>query len=74
LNRRGKGADRDDALAFGPTGDLSFNVDLEITGGTGRFKGATGLASAAGRANIFTRTFSIELTGRISTVGSSKRQ
>ncbi len=64
---------RDDVIEFTLLGDLSFDLDLEITGGTGRFKGATGNATAVGSANIFTGKFSVKLTGEISTVGSSKK-
>jgi hypothetical protein len=48
------------------SGDVSFVADLNITGGTGRFKGMRGQAEARGQGNIFTRKFTIEMTGVVS--------
>jgi hypothetical protein len=51
------------------TGTFSFNADLVVQGGTGRFANAQGQAQASGTANIFTRTFNVEIAGWISKVG-----
>lgn len=64
---------RDKFIPFSMTGDVSFEMDLEITGGTGRFQNATGSAVAVGTANVMAGTFDIRLKGRISSVGSSKQ-
>ena len=45
-------------------GEVSGQIDFEITGGTGRFKGATGRAVGAGRGNVFDRTFAAEIDGQ----------
>jgi hypothetical protein len=60
-------------IPFSPTGDLSFEADLRITGGTGRFDGATGQAVSFGTANIFTGAFTIYLRGSIATIGSYRK-
>lgn len=60
----GEYAFRDDTIPLSPTGNLSFEVDLQITGGTGRFKYASGQAVAVGTANIFSGAFTIDLSGR----------
>ena len=54
---------RDDTIPFSATGNLSFEVDLTITGGTGRFAGAGGQAAAVGTANILTGAFAIDVVG-----------
>jgi hypothetical protein len=64
---------RDTVIPFSMTGDVSFEMDLEITGGTGRFQYATGSAVAVGTANVMAGKFNIRLNGRISSVGSSKK-
>jgi hypothetical protein len=46
-------------------GEVSGQIDFEITGGTGRFKGATGRAVGAGRGNVFDRTFAAEIDGQV---------
>ncbi len=63
-----------DTLPVSPLGEVTFEADLVIASGTGRFEGATGQAVAIGRANVLTRTFTVEIEGRISTVGSGKKK
>jgi hypothetical protein len=46
-------------------GEVSGQMDFEITGGTGRFKGATGRAVGTGRGNVFDRTFVADLDGQV---------
>jgi hypothetical protein len=58
-------------IPFQLNGDVVFDVELEITGGTGRFEHASGRAAAAGRANIYTEDFQIDFDGEMSTVGSA---
>lgn len=58
-------------IPFRLNGDVIFDVDLEITGGTGRFASAGGRAAAAGRANIYTGQFQIDFDGEMSTLGST---
>jgi hypothetical protein len=65
---------RNQAIPFSISGDVSFDLDMEITGGTGRFQHATGSAVATGTANVISGKFNIRLNGRISSVGSSKHQ
>jgi hypothetical protein len=51
------------------TGTFAFNANLMVQGGTGRFANAQGQAQASGTANVFTRTFNLEIAGWISKVG-----
>jgi len=46
-------------------GEVQFVADLRITGGTGRFEGASGGGVSVGRGNIWTRQFSLDLNGVI---------
>lgn len=64
---------RANTVAFTQSGNFSFEVILTVTGGTGRFKNATGTGVAVGSGNIFAMSTRIELAGRISTVGSSRK-
>lgn len=52
-------------LAVSKWGDVTFVADLNVTGGTGRFEGATGHGVSNGRGNIWTRKFIIELNGTL---------
>ena len=54
---------RDDTIPFSAMGSLLFEVDLTITGGTGRFAAASGQAAAIGTANILTGAFAIDMVG-----------
>ena len=58
---------RSTVLPITLTGDVQFVAELKITGGTGRFEGASGQGLSVGRANIWTRQFSIDLNGIITT-------
>ena len=49
------------------TGEVQFVAELRITGGTGRFEGASGGGVSVGRGNIWTRQFSLDLNGVITT-------
>jgi len=50
------------------------NVETAIiTGGTGRFAGATGMFTLGGQVNFITRTFVLPFEGTISSVGSNKK-
>ncbi len=49
----------------GPPGRVNFSATLTFTGGTGRFKGATGQASARGEANMATGTSTYTLGGSV---------
>lgn len=69
----GRYAVRDDIIPFTPAGDFSAGTDLTVTGGTGRFEGATGRVLAIIKGNVFDLTFGMEFEGKISAVGSSKR-
>jgi hypothetical protein len=60
----GEYAFRDDTIPLSPTGTLVFEVDLTITGGTGRFKDASGQAAAVGTANVFSGVFTIDVDGQ----------
>jgi len=62
-----------DVVELSASGTFSLEADLKVTGGTGRFKGAKGNANASVSGNIFTATYSVDLKGEISTVGSSKK-
>jgi hypothetical protein len=42
---------------------IAYQEDFELTGGTGRFAGATGTLQVAGVANLFTLEYSQTLTG-----------
>jgi hypothetical protein len=53
------------SVGFSLKGEISTQVDLEVTGGTGKFKGATGRAVGTGRGNVFDQTFVIDLDGQI---------
>ena len=52
--------------APGPGGTVNFNATLTITGGTGRFEGASGSLAGAGTANSITKTTQLSLVGKIS--------
>jgi hypothetical protein len=62
-----------DTLPVNLDGDIDFEADLFVISGTGRFAKARGEAFAVGTANVFTRTFTVEFKGRLTTVGSSKK-
>jgi hypothetical protein len=47
------------------TGDASFRVTLEVTGGTGRFAAATGRLEEVGVINFFTGSMASEIRGWI---------
>jgi hypothetical protein len=53
------------SVGFSPKGDISTKVELQVTGGTGKYEGATGRAVGTGRGNVFTRTFVIDLDGGV---------
>lgn len=55
--------------AIGP-GVFSFAETAAITGGTGRFAGATGPATATGSINMITSAFAGTFNGTMSSVGS----
>lgn len=61
---------RNGSTTFDALGNIGFVADLEITGGTGRFQGATGLGVANGQGNIFTLSFGTSVQGTISQVGN----
>jgi len=44
-----------------------------VTGGTGRFTGATGLFTLTGQVNFITSSFVLPWQGTISSVGSNKK-
>lgn len=51
------------------TGDpnvIAYEEELEVTGGTGRFAGATGTLQVAGLANLLTLEYNQTLTGTLS--------
>ncbi len=54
------------SIKFGLTGDISYQADLKVTGGTGRFEGLSGQALATGKANYITQTFAADVNGRLS--------
>jgi len=56
---------RQTVLPIDARGNIALLADLEVTGGTGRFQGATGTGVTMGSANVFTRTVSGELAGTI---------
>ena len=63
------------AVGYGvPTSQTTFTIHGQwiFTGGTGRFQGATGSGVATGDVNLVTGASPHQLTGTISTVGSSK--
>lgn len=45
---------------------IAYEEELEVTGGTGRFAGATGTLQVAGLANLLTLEYSQTLTGTLS--------
>jgi hypothetical protein len=53
------------SLGLSPKGEVSTQVDLEVTGGTGRFKGATGRAVGTLRSNVFDQTIVADLDGQV---------
>jgi hypothetical protein len=64
-------------VPFSPvTGQFSYVADLVITGGTGRFAGASGSGIVTGIGNGFTDpwTFSVVVDGVISNVRAAKRR
>jgi hypothetical protein len=58
---------RSTVLPITLTGDVQFVAELKIAGGTGRFEGASGQGVSIGRGNIWTRQFSIDLNGVVTT-------
>lgn len=61
------------AAGYGvPTSQTTFNTfaNWTITGGTGRFSGASGSGTATGEVNLVTGSSPHQLEGSISTVGS----
>jgi len=46
--------------------DITYQEELELTGGTGRFAGATGTLQVAGVANLLTLEYGQTLTGTVS--------
>jgi hypothetical protein len=50
----------------GPNGVIQFSGTLTITGGTGRFRNATGSAAVVGTANVGTGTGQFTFSGTIS--------
>lgn len=55
-----------ESIAVSATGEIVFEADLARMGGTGRFEGASGEARSSGRANVFTGSFEIEMSGEVS--------
>jgi hypothetical protein len=53
------------SVGFTLKGEVSAKMDLKITGGTGKYKGATGQAVGTGRANVFAKNFVIDLDGEV---------
>jgi hypothetical protein len=53
------------SVGFTAKGDFSAKVDLQITGGTGKYKGATGRAVGTGKGNVFAQSFVIDLDGQM---------
>ena len=62
-----------DSFEITLSGDVFYSASLVITGGTGRFAGATGEAVADAVANVFTLGFTVEIRGIISNVGGSSK-
>jgi hypothetical protein len=60
------------APAPGSACDITYDVEGPVTGGTGRFEGATGHLRWEGFANLCTRVLGDEISGWISSVGSTK--
>jgi hypothetical protein len=50
-----------------------YEQDAVITGGTGRFAGASGEFHVSGEADLATGNYSQELTGSVSSAGSAKK-
>jgi hypothetical protein len=61
-----------DTLPISALGEVEYGADLTVTGGAGRFKNATGQGVAHGIGNLLDSSFVVEISGVISTVGSSK--
>jgi hypothetical protein len=61
---------------FVPLDPPLFTIDghFSITGGTGRFTGATGGGEASGVQNLATGDVTVSLVGTISSVGSNRRR
>jgi hypothetical protein len=61
---------------FVPLDPPLFTVDghFTVTGGTGRFAGATGGGDASGVQNLATGDVTVSLVGTISSVGSNRRR
>ena len=51
--------------------DITYDVEGPVTGGTGRFEGASGRLRWLGFANLCTGELGDEITGTISSVGSN---
>ncbi len=54
---------RTSTVPFTVLGDFAFSTDLALTGGTGRFQGATGVAVGFATGNIFTQKFTVGFDG-----------
>ncbi len=55
-------------LPISPLGNIAFRADLVVLRGTGQFAHATGQAVAVATANVFTKTFTVEFAGRLTTI------
>jgi hypothetical protein len=62
------------SVSFTTKGEVSAKVDLKITGGTGKYKGATGQAVGSGRANVFAKSFVIDLDGDVELREQSRKK
>ncbi|MEO6445959.1 MAG: hypothetical protein ABIZ91_03840 [Gemmatimonadaceae bacterium] len=62
------------AVVFGPNGpSLTWSAEYDVTGGTGRFAGATGHVTVTGSRDLSTpgAPFLSDILGQVSSVGSS---
>lgn len=64
----GEYAFRTPVIALDALGGFAATTDLEITGGTGRFAGASGAATSVVRGSVLTGRFAVELEGRATLV------
>jgi hypothetical protein len=53
---------------------FDFEGELQLVGGTGRFKGATGSSTTVGQLDFVTGAFHYVSNGHISSVGSNKKK
>ncbi len=58
----------ENVLPVSPLGNIAFKADLVVLRGTGQFAHATGQAVAVATANVFTKTFTVEFGGRLTTI------